>query len=275
MNILVLTDFSRPSTAGIALAMDMIKNHKAKVTIFHCLTEDTFVDFQLGPDHKYKLTETGNPDAPDWLKKCSEEAMEMDHNIRFIFSGGSLVKSVNSYCNSHSVDLIIMGSSGRSKAKTWGSNTEEMVTHVHYPILIVKTEPDSSIFKKVVFASGFTEKEKKSFLIFKDLMPLPREAEIHLLCIDKESFFSQPTPLMKEVMKDFEQLARPFNTQKHFYQDYNVKAGIRNFSDKLSPDLIVMSNKNKKSIKHLIFGNDAVSVAYDSEYPVLIINFPG
>ncbi|NNF32720.1 MAG: universal stress protein [Saprospiraceae bacterium] len=274
MNILVLTDFSQPSEAGVSLAMDMMKTHGASVTIFHCLTEETFVDFQLGPKHKLKLADTSDPDAPDWLKKWNDIAKELGQNMRFLISGGSLVKSVNSYCNRQKVDLIIMGSSGKSKAKTWGSNTQDMVTHIHHPLLIVKSKPISSIFNKVIFASSFTEKDKKSFLIFKDLIPLPDDAEIHLLCIDKESFFSQPTPLIQEVMNDFAHLSRPYSTKKHFYQDYNVKSGIRNFSKELSPDMIVMSNSMKKKIKHLIFGNDAVNIAYDSEYPVLIINHP-
>jgi nucleotide-binding universal stress UspA family protein len=275
MNILVLTDFSKPSEAGVSLAMDMMKNHGASITIFHCLSEETSVDFQFGPNYKIKLADTSNSDAPDWLKKWNDYAVTMGQNIRFHISGGSLVKSVESYCNQHKVDLIIMGSSGKNKAKTWGSNTQDMVAHIHHPLLIVKSKPISTTFNKVVFASAFIEKDKKSFLIFKDLIPLPDDAEIHLLCIDKESFFSQPTPLIQEVMNDFVHLSRPYFTKKHFYQDFNVKSGIRHFSEELSPDLIVMSNSMKKKFRHLIFGNDAVNIAYDSEYPVLIINYPG
>lgn len=272
MNILVLTDFSRPSEAGVSLAMDMMKIHGALVTIFHCLTEETYVDFQLGPDHKLILADSYNPEVSDKLNTWNETAKEYKRNIRFLISGGKLVKSVNKYCNKHNVDMIIMGSSGKSNAKTWGSNTQDMVTNVNYPILIVKSKPVSPLFKKILFASAFTEKEKKSFLIFKDLLPLPHNAEIHLLCINKESYFSQPTPLIREVMNDFVQLSRPYSAKKHFYQDFKVESGIRNFSEELMPDLIVMSNTSKKNFKHLLFGNDAVNVAYDSEYPVLIIN---
>ena len=274
MNILVLTDFSAPSEAGISLALDFVERHQAMVTIFHCLTDETYLDFQLGTERDIKLLDSSNSDAPDWIKRWNEHAKALNASIRLMISGGTLVTSVNTYCKENEVDLIIMGSSGKSQAKAWGSNTEKMVKDSEFPILVVKTKPVQSVFHKIVFASSFTEKEKKSFLLFKDLLPLKEDTEIHLLCIDKESFFSQPTPLIKEVMADFKDLAKPFKAYKHFYQDYNVKAGIRNFTEELSPDLIIMSNKEKKRLKHLLLGNDAVNIAYESRYPVLIMNYP-
>ena len=272
MNILVLTDFSAPSEAGVEFALMMMKDHSISATVFHCLTEEAYLDFHFDQENQFKILESSNLHAYQWLSKWSTHINDNGDKVRLLISGGELVKSVNTYCDNHDVDLIVMGSSGRHKSSGWGSNTQEVVKNVACPVLVVKDSPAKSTFEKVVFASAFTKKDKESFIRFKELIPLSDNAEIHLLCVDTESFFLQPTALVSQVMSDYEQLALPFSAKKHFYQDYNVKAGIRHFSESIDPDLIVMSNKARKPIKRLLMGNDAVSVAHHSEYPVLVIN---
>ena len=75
-------------------------------------------------------------------------------------------------------------------------------------------------------------------------------------------------------MDDFVEIAKPVKAKKHFYQDYSVRAGIRHFTEELKPSLVVMSNKVRKPVKRMLFGNDALEVAHTSRYPVLIINYP-
>jgi hypothetical protein len=106
-----------------------------------------------------------------------------------------------------------------------------------------------------------------------NLLSFSPSAIFYLLAINTESYFGQPAPLMNEAMEDFIELASPYRCEKRFYRDYNVNAGIRHFAEEVNPNLIVMSDKHKKPLKHLIFGHEAVKVASQADYPVLIIDY--
>jgi nucleotide-binding universal stress UspA family protein len=199
------------------------------------------------------------------------------HNVeaKYIIGGGMIQDAVNDIIQRYDVDIIIMGSHGRGqKNETWGSTTIQIVKQVDLPTLVIKQPLSDVKFDHIVYASTFNVEDRKDFTHFLQLIQPTEDTQIHLLSIDTSNYFSQPTIVMKEAMKDFIDLAYPHQCEAHFYPDYSVDAGIRHFIEEQNPDLLVMSNKHDKPIRHALRGNHTIKSIKDYAIPILSIDFP-
>lgn len=272
--ILALTDFSKYANNGLHSAFVLGEAYNADVDIFHGLTKGELVKWSPGDKQKFQLFGANGVArvlSDEWMKKDSDYSGK----INFLIRSGKVVEYISLLTDEKKPDLIVMGSTGLGKKKRfiWGSNTEAVVKSVNCPVLVIKEPIPSAKFKNIVFASSFDLKEKEVFQYFMDLIKPPADAVIHFLSIDTTSYFSQPTIVMKSAMEDFTKLGYPQKTLTHFYSDYSISSGIRHFVEKTNPDLLVMSNKINKPLKHAFQGNQAVKMAADTDVPVLTIDY--
>lgn len=271
-SILALTDFSPIAMHGVEAGLKFAEELRAELTILYAEKDGFTIDANLNDkqelphliknlSHKEQINEWIR--LSEGLPKVNLKLENKSFEIAFI----QLLQKTD-------FDIIIMSSTGKGSSKEyWGSTTEMVVSEARIPVLILKDALQETSFHKILFASSFDEDEKRCFQIMKELIPISKKANIHLLSINTESYFTQPSSLIMEVMEDYKEMAMPINSEVHFFRDYNVDAGIRHFADELKPDLIVMSDKNKKPVKHLLMGHDALKVASMSKFPVLILDY--
>ncbi len=274
-NILVLTDFSEVSNYGFSTAIYFAVNTQTKIHILHNMETNEFIEINLGKENNYKIGNICDHQLDLILNEWNRIADEQKISFYYRATGGKLIENIKNIIQQYNIDLIIMGATGKGKKwqNEWGSTTEKVIKNLNIPVLIVKDYDDKFQLKTIVFASSFDAREKETFRKFLQLMPIEKEATIHLLTINTESYFTQPSLLAKEAMNDYKEIARPIHTKTHFFRDYNINSGIRHFNEKIKPDLVVMSNKVKKPIKHILVGNEAVKLANRSTFPVLIMDY--
>ena len=187
--ILVLTDFSAASDIAVDAAFKLAKLQGGEITIYHRMTKHTNVIFQLNMTNNYTVYDITEKVHINSLEKWAKRAETNKIQAYFLSAGGKLLEGVNGFCSKKNIDLVIMGSTGRSNKPTqWGSNTEKMVKYINYPLLIIKDELKEIAFNKIVFASNFHIQEKACFKMFLGLLPIAENGEIHLVSIDTESF---------------------------------------------------------------------------------------
>lgn len=274
-NILVLTDFSEVANFGISTAVQLALTNEAKIHILHNMENDEFIEINLGKENYYRIGNVSDQQLDMILNEWNQIAEEKKLSFYYRATGSDLIENIKKFIIQQDIDLVIMGATGKGKKwqQEWGSTTEKVIKNINIPVLIVKEHDDEFILKTIVFASSFDAIEKETFRKFLQLIPLEKDATIHLLTINTESYFTQPSLLAKEAMNDYKEIARPIHTKTHFYRDYNINSGIRHFNDQIKPDLVVMSNKIKKPIKHILVGNEAVKLANRSTFPVLIMDY--
>ncbi len=272
-NILVLTDFSDIAEYGVKVAFQYCKMNDASLTIFHHVDEGHITtieldkNLQIGPDRKNQF-----PPAEQY-KKWIKMSENLDIPARYLVGGDDLVADVNTIALQIQADLIILGSTGIGGVDkpTWGSNTQKIVNSSSHPVLIIKQKLKDKQLESIVFASSFDLKERNVLKDFLALLQPPKDAMIHFLSVDTSASFSQPSILIHEVQKDFQKLALPWKSSTHFYEGYSIEDGIKRFLEEVKPDMLVMSTKTGKPIKHFFQGNHAVNLATHSDFPVLII----
>ena len=158
-NILFLTDFSPAADAAIPYAKEVTKRFGAKLCALHMRTP------VINP-----MTE---PATWTTLEKAAEiQATEQRETLRKSFAGfepqvlieeGDLYAGVLDIVEKNKIDLIVLGTSGRSGAAKFilGSVAEEILRQAPCPVLTVgpftpgRLLPDGKI-KEIVYATDFS-----------------------------------------------------------------------------------------------------------------------
>ena len=141
-NILVPYDGSKCSDHAFNVALDIAKNYNSKITIVTCLERD-FRTPWYGPDSrvndallkKQKKAVDKNFSSLEKVAKKSKVSISSK-----IIVAQSIVKSLLSFATSNQVDLIVIGSHGRTgfDRLLLGSVANGISQKAKCPVLIVK-----------------------------------------------------------------------------------------------------------------------------------------
>ena len=273
--ILTLTDFSAMAERAVDTAFTFAHQYESELLIYHDMGAGEIIEFELEENPKMDYIEQMGKDAMECISQWKKRSKELNVKASFLISADDFLVRTAKIVESMQPDLIIMGSTGAGGKREyiWGSNTEQVIKSVKCPVLVVKRAFADYRLDHIVFASSFDTREMVDLEYFLKLINPPKDSHIHLLSIDTSSFYAQPSNIVQSAIKDFEMHAKPWKTTGHFYKDYSVDSGIRHFLAEVKPDLLVMSNRIKKPVKHFLQGNNAMRLVNHTDFPVLIINF--
>lgn len=273
-NILTLTDYSPVAENAVEASYVFSKSYKTNLYIYHNSTDGDLIEYSLANTNALNITSLeDNSDCP--IEKWKELSINHQVNATLLHGSGNLLKNVESIIKKYNIDLVIMGSTGAGGKKEyiWGTNTEKVIHEIDCPVLVIKKPMNDYRIDNIVFASSFDSNEREVFKFAMNLLSPPKDATVHLLSIDTLSYFTQPTIVMKQAMKEFEELAAPYKVKSHFYQDYSIDAGIRHFLQEIKPDLLIMSNKDTSPVKRFIKGSNTIRAVHHADFPVLTIDY--
>lgn len=145
--ILVPVDGSRESMEAADLAIGVAKKYGAQITAIHIINIDQYIQ-ALGfyrvnyPDTIKKKVEEAKQEASRWLaeiqKKGEHEQVKIGTDV--IDTSLSVVGSIVNYAEREHVDLIVIGTRGRSGfAKLLlGSVASGVATYAPCPVMVAK-----------------------------------------------------------------------------------------------------------------------------------------
>lgn len=274
-NILTLTDFTKDSGETVQYALEYAKENDCTLNIFHKMEDDEWLYFDLSLQPSINFTKEEELTKNEFIQKWQKIAFDLGVDTKLIISSDPLEEAVQDIIKQNSIDLIIMGTTSEYKRASfqWFSNTQTVIKAVQCPVLVVKEKTPDVNFKRIVYASAFNLEDKESFQYFLDfLKPIPG-AKLHLLCVNSVESFSQPSLIMKDVLQEFKEMATEYDVESSFFTNFTVDTGIRDFIFNHKPDLLVMSNKIKRPLKHMFKGNHTLWNAARIECPVLTIDY--
>ena len=140
-NILVPFDLSNQSVRAFKAALDIAKKYDSKITILTCLEGDAW-------HHKYYDSRADNELIKKQKKvtlvhiaKLEKLANRADMKFKSqILKSTSVVKDITTYAKSRKIDLIVMGSHGRTGVDKLilGSVANGVTQKSSCPVLIIK-----------------------------------------------------------------------------------------------------------------------------------------
>ena len=147
--ILVAIDGSEQSMHAADYAIAMAKKEdNSKIIALHVLFSQTGYVYSttmfglITPSSINKILEDAKHEAQQWLDKIKEKISENDIELitEVVVSPTSVVGEIVDYAEHENVDLIVIGSRGRSgfKKLLLGSTASGVVTYATCPVLVVK-----------------------------------------------------------------------------------------------------------------------------------------
>jgi nucleotide-binding universal stress UspA family protein len=138
--ILVPTDFSKPAQLATDVAADIARKSGAELIMLHVVEGASEGSFNIEGETTYggnwedkiftlKLIEK----AKKQMSKFKDDAKYSDLKIRQELKLGSPYHGMNTIITERKVDLVVMGTSGKTELEHMiiGSNTEKVVRHAH------------------------------------------------------------------------------------------------------------------------------------------------
>jgi Universal stress protein UspA and related nucleotide-binding proteins len=139
-HILVPTDFSPFSDLAIQKAMSLAKIFQARVTVLHVLTlsEVNVLTSQPGNPWENVVLQIQN-DMLEEVRRVTDASLELAQ-VSFEVVAGEPVEEITRFAEESKVDLIIMGTHGRTGLASvfLGSVTVGVIKKTCVPVMVVK-----------------------------------------------------------------------------------------------------------------------------------------
>lgn len=274
--ILVPTDFSKVANNATDVAFNMAKKAGANVLLLHIvegLSQGSFnVEGQIAVGTDYtdklftlKLIEKSKNQLQKVVTNPKYSAVKVDGELKM----GNPFHGIQSMITKNKVDLIVMGTEGRTSLTDAliGSNTEKVIRHSHCPVLTVSKVPVKTKYDNIVYATSMTESEEAFSPIVKNIQNL-YNSKIHLLRVNTPGSFTPDHEVIKQL-NSFAKRVKLKNFTVNIYNDLTVEMGILRFTEMNQGDLIAIDTHSRWNFSHLISGSVAEAVVRSSKCPVL------
>lgn len=154
-NILYLTDFSNSSQAAIPFALAIARTYDARVHALHVLSPPI-------PEPCSGAIRADEELADAEMMKVVRQLASVEHDSAVV-QGASLWSALEPIINDHPIDLIVLGTRGRTGLQKLllGSFAEEIFRRSSVPVLTIgpdvrKNEHPEGNFRSVLFATDFS-----------------------------------------------------------------------------------------------------------------------
>ncbi|MBN8585153.1 MAG: universal stress protein [Ignavibacteria bacterium] len=277
--ILVPTDFSEPSYYGLDTAAEIAKKTRAEIHIFNACEVSNYYyaadPLVISPPASIMIEGIN-----DNLKKAANKKLSAIR-ARKSLAGlkvttscevtSNVHNSIIEYGNKIKTDIVVMGSHGAGNITEviLGSTAERVVRFSLKPVLVIPVKPSKGLFKRIVFASDFSEEAYGMFPFVKDIAKIS-SAEIHLLKINTMDQFSKTRDDMELINKFSKKFGGKYITA--LYNDYMKEEGILNYTREVKADLIAIGTHGKKGLRRFFSEDVSEGIVRLSHIPILIVN---
>ena len=274
--ILVPTDFSKTAQLAVEVAADVAKRAEAELILLHVIEEPSEtslnitgeVDLSEAWEDKIftlKLIERSKKQMARLFHELRDNGLKVKQEMRL----GTAFYGIRDIIAGHMVDLVVMGTEGRSKIEEMiiGSNTEKVIRQAKCPVLTVHQNPVTTDFKNIVYATAMAKDEK----VFSGMIRCTQElydSTVHLLRINTPGNFQRDV-VIRKYMHDFAKKLQLKNFTINIFNDLTEEEGIIYFADSVNADLIAMATHGRTGFAHLLAGSIAEDVVFHSRRPVL------
>ncbi|WP_416839675.1 universal stress protein [Haloferax sp. DFSO52] len=141
--ILVPTDGSKAAERAIDHALDIAKTYGARVHALYVVDTSIYTSLDAGADVVIDALEREGDVATKHVRAAAEEAgVEVVSEV----VTGTAYRSIHDYIDSHDIDLVVMGTHGRTGLSHYllGSVTERVVRTCPVPVLTVRMSDEEA-----------------------------------------------------------------------------------------------------------------------------------
>lgn len=269
--ILFPTDFSKNAEKALNYAIEIAGSYNADIIILH-----TYYPYSLPLDQEeFREEEVKNQEERTrrLMKETESLIYEKNKNIvtHRLIRSGKTVDILLEVAKEKKVDLIIMGTKGASgiKEALLGTNTAEVISSSHYPVLAVPEKANFSGIKDVVFAAEFSSSNELRKLntttaIFKNFSPDMTILEL-ADGVRKEQLLEMASDNGVRQVIEQSRFESPCGDKK------DKEKCIRQYLKSNPADILCLSRKKKGFLQSLFSEDYVKELTYHADLPMLVI----
>ena len=147
--ILVPIDGSEPSFHAARIASNIADKFQSEIIVLYVVVSPSKSEYAnltglVTPKQIETIIENAKKESKNWFKRIEDTMKDENSNIKIsmkiILTGVAVYGEVIQYAQQESIDLIVIGTRGRSGIKKLllGSTASGVVTYANCPVLVTK-----------------------------------------------------------------------------------------------------------------------------------------
>ncbi len=273
LSVLLPTDFSENAMNAVTYALEFFKYQKTEFYFMHAYQNEFYDREELVSREVFEevLNDTKHKSEQN-LERLLVEVEKIAPNPRFkyhtISANNTLVEEANSISEKHNIDLIVMGTKGKSNERhiVFGSHTFQVLKYVECPVLAIPSNYKNTQPKRILFPTNYLIPYKRRELkLLSDLAKSYRSV-IDVLYISTSSKLSMRQQDNKEFIND---ILSENTVNFCTYDDKKIADAIKNYIQAKDIDLITMVNTQHSFLEDMLFPSTIDQVSLGLEIPLL------
>jgi nucleotide-binding universal stress UspA family protein len=207
-NILVTTDFSKESAVALSFAVELCRQHGAKLVVLHAVPGDPFGSGPINPLHGHN--EEVQLAKQEMVRFAEKEKLGALQHQEFVMQG-DIWDVIRTAARDNEVDLIVLATHGRTGIKhiMMGSVAEQVFRNAICPVMTIGphvTGLEGGRFRKILYATDFSESAERALPY---AVSFARESNAILMALHVEDFvFGEGVDVDQEKLQGVEKLLR-------------------------------------------------------------------
>ena len=276
--VLIPTDFSKNAMNAINYALNLYKCERTNFYFLHAFADEVYGPFKSkgASFEEQKVTVKKNVEKKlnELIETIKQKQRNPKHAFESLSTFESLVDAVNNFANQINVDLIIMGTQGKTADKniTFGSHTVQVFKYVQCPVLAVPENYEYEQPKKILFPTDYLLPYKRRELKLLNTLAAEYKSEVYCL-----------------YLSDFDDLSLRQLDNKRFLSEslpntylYFERAPVKNKAEAISEniarndiDLLVMVNARHSFFEDMLYRSTVDDIGLRPKIPFLVMqNLP-
>ena len=273
LTILLPTDFSKNSMNAIKYALEFFKYQKTTFYFMNAYQNefydhDELVSRDVFEDVLKSVRNESQTSLENLLKTVKEISPNPRYTYHIISAYNTLVDEANLISEAKNIDLIIMGTKGKSDERhiVFGSQTFQVLKYVQCPVLAIPSNYTNTQPKHILFPTNYLMPYKrrelkllselaKSYRSTIDVLHVSKSHKLSIRQEDNQAFIKD-TLRENEVNFCHEESKKVAETIKKHIKENNI-------------DMITMVNTQHSFLEDMLFPSTIDKVSLGLEIPIL------
>jgi nucleotide-binding universal stress UspA family protein len=277
--LLVATDFSANARHAAEYGYNLAKQIKANIVLCNAVIVPAEMP-QSGtivwPMDDLELLLLDSTTGLENLKSDLEMAAHPNGfkpEITLKNESGIVTDVVESYVESHPVDLVVMGTHGEGMSSfLLGNHSKNMIEATIKPLMLISPETQFLPLKKIAFATDFTDPKNDIESLF-HLIPLAKTLGAQILLTHIYDGEVIPDALKKTIANFMTEVSNKANYPHIYYRSVRnsqVEAGLSWLCEHGQVDMLVMVHRPHSFIHRLLKSSHSEKMAGRLDIPLLV-----
>ena len=272
--ILVTTDFSENSKAGLYFAIQLASQNDYELTFFntyHILTPTAWNEVRVGgyeKDEAEKIEEKLNAFVEETYKGINETAAPYKCVIKSSVFADSCIRE---YAAENNFDFICISTRGAGAVKRLlGTNTANLINNSEVPVIAIPHNYEKRAIRSILYVSDLLNYENEILKVIAFAEPL--KATVELLHLTSAPDKKEDLALTDSAIKAITNYNVNFQTTPRNPND-SLVSDIEVAVKSIQPSVMVMfTEQNRNWFEKIFLSSKSAEYSFDAKVPLLVFH---